>query len=136
VTVSLARFVFLAAAVASVAACAAHSTAAIRPATLARANAACRRDNAKIAAFEERLSANFTAADVQSIEQEVSMLRRLGLDAPLHDAFVEVDRAFASLLSQTGSPGSANTHLQAAQKAAAQVGLHCSFGALPSRLFR
>jgi hypothetical protein len=134
VRATVASIAVLAATVASLTACGAHSKP-IRRATLSRANAACRRDDAKIAALEDELSAKFSEADVQSIEAEVSMLRSIGLAAPLHVAFAEVDRAFTSLQSQTGSPATANTHLQAAREAAAKVGVHCTFGALPSRIF-
>jgi hypothetical protein len=130
----LASVVVLAAAVVSLTACGAHSKP-IQPATLARANAACRSDDAKIAALEDELTANFSEADIESIQREVSTLRGLGLAAPLHAAFAEVDRAFASLQSQTGSPATANAHLQSARTAAAKVGVHCAFGALPARIF-
>lgn len=84
---------------------------------------------------EDRLSGNFTAADVDAIQNEVATLRKLGLGSKLASAFSEVDQARATLLAQTGGPADADSHLLAAQQHAAKLGITCSFGALPIRLF-
>lgn len=104
-------------------------------ATRTRANVACHRENAVISTDEDRLSGNFTAADIDAIQNEVATLRRLGLGSKLASAFSEVDQARATLLAQTGSPAEADRHLLAAQQHAAKLGIACSFGALPMRLF-
>lgn len=108
----------------------------VSAATRARANTECRRENAVISNDEERLAGNFTAADFDAIQNEVVTLQKLGLDSKLASAFSEIDQAKTTLLSGDGSPAEADAHLLAAQKHAAKLGITCSFGALPMRLFR
>src|SRR5437763_932426 len=72
--------------------------AAIKAETLARANAACSRENAKIAADEQHPTVDFSIASVEAIRHEVSRLTQLGLARHLQKSFAEVDRATAAIL--------------------------------------
>jgi hypothetical protein len=122
--------------VASLTACGGHA-AAIPPKTLTRANASCSRHDAAIARYEEMTAAaSFpTAADIQTIHDEVTMLARLGLGAPLHRSFKDVADVETSALNGTGDAAGENASLLDAKAAAARLGIKCSFGAQPARLF-
>lgn len=122
--------------IAPLAACGGHA-ASIPAKTLARANAACARQDRTIARFEGMTPAAAfpTAADLQAINDEVAMLTRLGLGSRLDRSFKDVADASSSAIDGTGDVASENASLIDAKASAAKLGLRCSFGAQPARLF-
>lgn len=95
-----------------------------------KANAACRRDDAKIAEAEAIAPGVwFTANTVAHIDAEATRLVKLGLAERLGPALLDWERARFLLLK--GDVRTADVLLLRAKAATAAAGIHCSFGARP-----
>jgi hypothetical protein len=113
--------------------CAVKSTS--KTAFVNKANTLCQRYDSKIKAAED-VSIHFSTAAVAAMDQEVASLQALGPPpseaARLKRSFAEYRKARASLISGYFSIRTTDEHLLAAQQAARQAGVHCSFGAVPT----